>query len=280
MIKFNIIEGAETSIQEVFRTEPKFTDDFLINPEEFKKVLSVIGINENIELIEKQYPTSDGKSLDLFVTLESGQRIGLEAQIGTSDMTHIAKLPYYLDNIRDKDEAESVIGILMAESFTQEAIDFYTTLNELPHFDLYLVKCLLIKVGDAAVFMPQLNYPTPTTNNYKKFKKSQIKESGAYVPNEKVKNDICEFLEKLSIPYKVRGPYTRGFYDVRFKQKEYELSIWVRPTGSISLCGMKNHINEEIFENKKELFRLKANNPLCKSIDEFTLIFNKFIENL
>jgi len=164
-------EGSEyLSIAKVFGDEPTFTNDFLTDVKEFSKILKAIGRNDEIEEpIEFQIRTSDGKALDNMATLKNGDRIALEAQVGTSNMEHIAKLPYYMENLRE--EGDTMIGILMAEEFTQEAIDYYTMLNDqVSYWDLYLVKAVFIKMNDVVGFFPQLIIPTPTTNYLKSFK--------------------------------------------------------------------------------------------------------------
>ena len=144
--KKNLAEGKTVTISEVFGDEPTFTDKFLVEIPQFSKIMIAIGRDDEIESVESQVQTSDSKSLDNMAITVDGERIALEAQVGTSDMGHTAKLPYYMDNLRDRDENEVMIGILLAEGFNQEAIDYYSTLNELPYFDLYLVKSVCSRV--------------------------------------------------------------------------------------------------------------------------------------
>jgi hypothetical protein len=276
--KMPIIEGQNVSISDVFGNEPTFTDKFLVIPEQMKKVLQVIGISAEIEgQVDFQIPTTDGKSLDNLVTLEDGQRIALESQLGRSDMPHVAKLPYYMENLRH--EGEVMMGVLIAEEINQEAIDYYNALNSLEFYDLYLVKAVFIKAGEGVVFTPQLISPTPTSNVLKQFKEKQSKDEYAE-PNEVAKKEICDYLDNKGIVYLLKGPNKDGDYHIKTTQNGYAVGAIIRPNGrSITLGAKGNHQNEIIFENTKRYFVLK-NSSSSKTVKDWIVAFEKFIANL
>ena len=282
--KKDIIDGNKSSIVETFGDEPTFTDHFLIIPNEFGKIIRALGRNDEIESIECQIKTSDGKELDNLVVLTGGERIALEAQIGTSDMSHIAKLPYYMDNLRYKDDGEIMMGILMAEEFTQEAIDYYETLNQISYLDLYLVKANLIEVDGKVIFDPQLISPTPTTNYTKNFKKHRDNLSGQ-TPNTELADLVESHLEDLGYPAKRKDPNNRARIDFEIRQKEWNIWISVSYTGTISF-GIWNasdrsipHPNEDIFKNNQGYARLKEMSA-AKNLDEFKSGFDILLQNL
>ena len=269
-------------ITEVFKDEPQFTNEFLTKPEEFAKILEAIGLKAEVEKVESQVQTSDGKLLDNIATTVNGDRVALEAQIGTSNMEHISKLPYYVVNLRE--DGEDMIAILLAEEFRQETIDYANFLNNNDDFDCYLVKAEFKEINGIVGFSPTLISPTLTTNSLKAWKE-QKKSDSPRIPNNSLADSILDHLKDLGYNPTVKPPKDNGEIKLIFREGEYRIWIGVKTSGSIAF-GFDSrpgrfipHPNEEVFTNRKGYGRL-TEMLSAKNLEDFKSGLDTLIKNL
>lgn len=273
----NIITDLKTtSIKEVFGGEVKFTDKFLVKREYGTSLLNAAGINtviDDIDTLECQIGTSDGKWLDNLYTLKSGKRIAIEAQLGKSDMTHISKLPYYMDNISKS--GESMTGILVAEEITQEAINYYDRIST-DDFKLYIIKVRLLEINNELVFDPQLIWPTATTNFMKDIKHNIAIKTENKSNSENYKHNktlLLKFFREQNIKYEEGTASWGNFFKT---DKEYD--ILLSYTGGLRVEGDGPPPNEYFIATGKK-FTLNGIR-MERDFNKFLQNLNLFIENL
>jgi len=281
MNKFKIVESKEESISSVFSGgETEFTNDYLTKPENFAKILKAIGRSDAIETpIESQVLTTDGKQLDNLVTLAGGERIALEALCGTTDMLHAQKLTWYMEDLIE--ENETMIGILIAEDITDQAIKWYTRMNQIKDYDLYIVKSVWTSLGESAMFNPILIYPTPTTNNFRA-KKAQQTPRNVVVHQENV-DKVTDHLYGLQaagiLNFRVNNPDNHGLVRFICNYNGHKIHIEVKATGTLGLAMEGSHTNEVIFRNNKNYYRL-ASATSTNDFEKLKIMFQEVLDNV